>query len=65
MYPSHIDGWGPRVGAKFGRRPAKCTLGVTSLPTKQTNPTETEVGQLQMTMLIDKEIIWLQITAAT
>ena len=36
--------------------------GGTSLTTEETNPTETKVGQLEMTVLVDEQIIWFKIT---
>ena len=37
--------------------------GGTSLTTKETNPTETEISQLEVTMLVNERIVRLQITA--
>ena len=39
--------------------------GSTSLTTEQTDPTQTEVSQLEMTMLVDEQVIRLEITAGT
>lgn len=38
-------------------------LVIASLPTKQTNPTETEVSKLEVTVLVNEEVIRLEITA--
>ena len=37
----------------------------TSLTTEQTDPTQTEVSQLEMTVLVDEQVVRLEITADT
>ena len=36
--------------------------GGTSLTTEETNPAETKVGQLEMTVLVDEQVVGLEIT---
>ena len=38
-------------------------LGSTSLTTEKTDPAETKVGQLQVAVLVNEQIIGLEITA--
>ena len=38
--------------------------GGTSLTTEETNPAETKVGQLEMTVLVDEQVVGLEITTA-
>jgi hypothetical protein len=36
-------------------------LSFTGLAPEETDPTQTEVSQLKMAMLVDEEVIWFQI----
>ena len=37
-------------------------LAVAGLPAKQTDPTESEISKLEVTVLVDEQIIWFKIT---
>ena len=37
-------------------------LSFTSLTPKETNPTQTEIGEFEVTMLVDEKVIGFQIT---
>jgi hypothetical protein len=44
------------------RRPTQDTMRITSLPTKQPNAAQTEVGKLEMPVLVDQQVVRFQVT---
>ena len=48
----------PRTAAHSAER----ELPISRLSTEETDPTQSEVSKLEVTMLVDEQIIWFKIT---